>query len=874
MSIQFQTEKHSDKEIFANLNPWLTAWFKHKFEGFTEPQKYAILNVHRKENTLVTAPTGSGKTLSAFSGVLSELITLAEQGELKDTVYCIYISPLRALSNDIQVNLNEPLEEIEKAAGKIGKKFGIRVGVRTGDTLQSERAKQSKKPPHILVTTPESLAILLNSPKFREHFKNTQWVIIDEIHALAENKRGVHLSLSLERLQRIQPNICRIGLSATIEPLEEIAKYLAGKENEKNWRDCKIVDARFEKTLDLQVISPLPDLINVSSEQVQKALYETLHDLIQAHKTTLIFTNTRSATERVVDHLKEKYPGKYLGKIGAHHSSVSRSKRLEIEQRLKKGELKVVVCSTSLELGIDIGFIDLVILLGSPKSIARALQRVGRSGHKLHDTIKGKIIVMDRDDLIECAVLAKQAKEHKIDKIHIPTQAMDVLAQHIYGIAIGEKILVTELFELIKKSYCYEKITLHELEEILSYLSGEYTSLEVRHVYAKIWWDKETGMIGKRGKLARVIYMTNIGTIPDEAKINVKIGSEVIGHIDEPFLERMKKGDVFVLGGDKYQFLYARGMTIQVKAEEVRPPTIPNWVSEMLPLSFDLANEIQRFRTLMEEKFKGKKTKKEILEFIHTYLYCDGKTGNAIYQYFFEQFHYSKIPNTHLLLVEQVKENSGNQLIFHSLYGRRVNDVLSRTFGWLLSKLMHKDLAVTINDNGFILSTDKGGMQFEGMINAFKSEKNLHYVMERAIENSEILKRRFRHCATRSLMILRTYRGRTKSVGRQHMSSHLLLSAVKQLDENFSILQEAKREVLKDSMDLENAEKVQDWIKSGKLKIEILQTDVPSPFAFNLVARGRSDLIKMEGRLEFVKRMHAQVLEKIKEKGNQTTNTQ
>ena len=354
-----------------------------------------------------------------------------------------------------------------------------------------------KNPPHILITTPESLAILLSSIKFRENMKSVQWLIVDEIHSLAENKRGVHLSLSMEHLEMINGHITRVGLSATVAPIKEIAKYLVGFDQKRN---CKIVDVQFIKELDLKVLSPVKDLIRSSYEEKHIAMYRLMHKLIQRHKTTLIFTNTRSATERVISYLKEFFPKYYKDNIGAHHSSLSKELRHEIEERLRKGKIKAVVSSTSLELGIDIGYIDLVILLGSPKSVARALQRVGRSGHKLKSKTKGRLIVLDRDDLVECSVLLKCAIEKKIDKVHIPINSLDVLAQQIYGFVIAEPIKAERLFSIIKKSYCYHNLSKNDFMSVVKYLSGEYSSLQDRHVYAKIAYNKETGMLYRRGK--------------------------------------------------------------------------------------------------------------------------------------------------------------------------------------------------------------------------------------------------------------------------------------------------------------------------------------------------------------------------------------
>ncbi len=856
--IQTLTQPYKTVQIKAILHPLVNSWFFKKFKTFSPPQLFGVMEIHNRKNVLISAPTGSGKTLTSFLAILNELVDSSQKQILEDKVYCVYVSPLKALSSDISTNLLTPLKEMEEIAGK---KLGIRIGVRTGDTTAYEKSKMTKNPPHILVTTPESLAIMINSPKFKEHLNKVQWLLVDEIHSLAENKRGVHLSLTMERLQKISPGLTRVGLSATVAPLEEIANYLVGFQGEE-MRSCGIIDVQFTKKMDLQVISPVRSLVETDYMLKHRKMYDTIHKLIQEHKTTLIFTNTRAATERVVHNLKEMYPKFYTNEnISAHHGSLSKNNRFKTEQDLREGKLKTVVCSTSLELGIDIGYIDLVLCLGSPKSVARLLQRTGRAGHQLHSTIKGRIIVMDRDDLVECSVLLKSALEKKIDRVHIPIKALDVLAQHIFGIAINGVINIYELFYLIKGSYCYHDLEWEEFFEIIKYLSGQYVSLEERHVYARIWYDEETGNIGKRGKMARVIYMTNIGTIPEESYVKVKVGDRVVGMVDETFLERLKPSDVFILGGNVYKFKFSRGMTAQVSTSVNRPPTVPSWFSEMLPLSFDLAMEISRFRRLLEEYFIHKKSKEETLKFINKFLYVDKKAAESIYTYFYEQYHFSKIPSDKKIVIEKYIDRGRTYIIFHTLFGRRVNDCLSRSLAYVIGRSQHRDVEIGITDNGFYLAAEK---QFNAL-RAFKllREENFREVLEQAVERSEVLKRRFRHCAARSLMILRQYMGRKKSAGRQQIGSKILFNAVKRISNQFPILKEARREVLEDLMDYQHAQEIINKIIENRISIEEVETSTPSPFAFGLIVSGYSDVIKVEDKQEFLKRMHQQVLAKI-----------
>lgn len=874
--IEFVSEEDKSQKLPDSFETYVKDWFWNNFDKLTPPQQYSFDPIHNNENSLISAPTGSGKTLSAFLATLNELFLLGDQGELDDKIYVLYVSPLRALGNDIERNLREPLKGIREQAKEEGLDMPeVRAEVRTGDTSQSQRSKQLKNPPHILITTPETLGILLDSPKFKEKLKEVKYVITDEIHSLCDNKRGVHLSLSLERLQRMAEEMTgsgftRIGLSATQAPIKEIAKYLVGYEDveQKEARGCNIVDVAASKKMDLKVLSPVKDLIHTPPEVVSNQTYNKIHNQIQNHETTLIFTNTRAGTERVVHNLKDRFPDHYEDNIGAHHSSMSRETRLDVEESLKKGELKVAVTSTSLELGIDIGYIDLVLQLNSPKGISRAVQRIGRSGHRLNDTAKGRLLVMDRDDALECTVMLESAKEDHLDRVKIPENCLDVMAQHIVGMACNRKWDIDHALEIIKKSYNYVDMEEEDYRETLKYLAGEYASLEDQKVYRKIWMDQEDNKFGRSGKMTRVIYMTNIGTIPDESSFRVytRKGDNRVGSLDEEFLDRLTKGDIFVLGGSTYEFNYARGMKVKVTPRPEAKPTVPSWYSEMLPLSYDLGVQMGQFNDKVKRQIELNVRDEDIIQWINDNYYLDQETAYSLFSYIKEQKDYIDIvpTNSKILIEKTVDENYKQNIVFHTIFGRRVNDALARIFADVLSKKVQGNVGIVVDDHGFVLITSPAKIDVRGIIEEV-TELDLEEVLKNAVRKTELMKRRFRHVAARALMILRNYKGNKKSVGKQQMQSHFLLSACEKIDPEFPIIKETYREIMEDAMDLEHAKEVIEGIKEGEIEYIEKETQVASPFAHNLVIQGQSDVVMMEDKKKRLQKLHDQVMERIED---------
>jgi ATP-dependent Lhr-like helicase len=874
-----------DTDVLERLDPAVRQWWIQQFGEyvhenggyFTPPQKEAIPLIGEGRNTLICAPTGSGKTLASFTAIIDELFRRGRNGGLENTVYCLYVSPLKSLANDIQRNLAEPLAEITAEED-----VEIRQAIRHGDTGSYDRQQMLEETPHVLNTTPETLAILLNSPKFREKLRTVEYVIVDEIHSLAGGKRGTHLSVSLERLEDlVETSPTRIGCSATVEPIETMAEFLVGRESPGGPpREYEIVDARFVREFDLELVCPTDDLLGTPNYVVQDRFYDRLESWIRDHDTTLVFTNTRSGAERVLYNLRERY-GYDERNSGCHHGSLSRERRERVEEGLKAGVLDVVTTSTSLELGIDMPTLDLVVQVGSPKSVAALLQRVGRAGHSPGDTVKGRVVALDRDELVECAVMLRKAEEGFVDRAFVPENPQDVAAQHVYGMAINAIRPEREVLATLRRAYPYRDYPDEAWESLLRYLTADHPGMEDRNAYAKVWRDENDPpggrhhhedfpvgepLIGKRGRLARVIYLTNLGTIPDSFTCDVLVrgSKEWVGELDEGYLDTLEPGDVFVLGGGTFEFRYRRGSKVYVDHADDRP-TVPSWFSERMPLSYDLGIEILAFQeALLERHEAGGEAA------VRPWLRDFPIDENAVYalsQTFDEQVRYAgpgslSTPDRLVVEEERDQENYRRRYYVHSNYGRRFNDGLSRLLAYRSAQAATTNVQVAVADNGFVLSMPLNRKVDVPSLLAEIDQTEVRRDLRTSLRKTDLLERYFRINATRSLLILKRYKGHEKSAGRQQVDSEMLLGFAHDL-EDFAVLEETYREILEDKLNVGAIEDVIADVRAGEIDVVHHAVASPTPRAFGLATLSASDVVLAEDESAVLKEFHERVVAAI-----------
>ena len=874
-------------------HPLVSEWFGQRFGTPTEPQEQGWPHILAGRTTLISAPTGSGKTLAAFLACIDRLVRKALAGELADRTEVLYVSPLKALGNDIQKNLEVPLGEILAMAGERGLLMPeIRTAVRTGDTLMPERRAMLKRPPHILVTTPESLYILLTADKSRAILRDVETVIVDEIHAVADDKRGAHLALSLERLEALtnRPPV-RIGLSATQKPIEEVAHFLTGHSRDQNSRpDPVIVNIGHKRKLDLAVEVPSMPLGPVASNEMWDEVYNRLVTLVEQHRSTLVFVNTRRMAERVAHQLGER-----IGEenVAAHHGSLSRKLRLAAEKKLKEGQVRVLVATASLELGIDVGTVDLVVQINSPRAIAVTLQRVGRSGHWRGAVPKGRLFATTRDDLLECAAVVRAIRQGDLDRLMIPESPLDVLAQQIVaacaaeqgsaasrprqraqvGLATaGEDAGATldggaisdgwdegELLALVRRAYPYRNLTRETFDSILEMLSEGIAARRGRYG-AYLHRDRVNGKLrARRG--ARLAAITSGGAIPENSLYTVVAQPEgvVVGTLDEDFAVESLAGDIILLGNSSWKIRRVQAGTVLVEDAHGAAPNVPFWLGEAPARTQELSAQLAEVRGTLSRLAadappgstrQTSSTIAEAVEWAKRECGLDDAGAEQAVEYIVAgRAILGAVPTQTVVIAERFfDEGGGMQLVIHAPFGGRINKAWGLALRKRFCRSFNFELQAAATDNGLNISlAEQHSFPLADVFN-FLHPSSVRHVLEQAVLDSPLFATRWRWDAGRSLALLRFRNGAKIPPQIQRMRADDLLASVfpeaQACRENIvgeikipdhPLITEVMKDVLTEAMDIEGLERLLGDIAAGRIGCIAVDTAVPSQFSHEIL---------------------------------------
>ena len=823
----------------APFHPVVQRWFTERLGEPSRPQEEGWPLIRAGHPVLIAAPTGSGKTLAAFLAALDSLFRGALEGTLPDCTQVLYVSPLKALGNDVQKNLLQPLEELMARARAEGyAPQELRVQVRSGDTSASQRARMVRRPPHILITTPESFYLYLTAERPRATLRTVRTVIVDEIHALARDKRGSHFALSLERLKHlteVRPQL--IGLSATQKPLETIAGFLTGDAAEQ----CRVVQVGHQRPWDLRVEVPDAELGSLASHEMWGQVYDRLVQLSGEHRTTLVFVNTRKLAERVAHDLGER-----LGqdKVAAHHGSMSRELRLSAEERLKAGQLSVMVATASLELGIDIGNVDLVVQLGSTRSIAVLLQRVGRAGHYKGGISKGLLFAMTRDELLECVALLKAVHEGDLDAVRVPDKPLDVLAQQIVAACATQEWDERALYNLFQRAWPYRNLTYEEYEKVLETLS-EGISLRRGRSGVHLHRDRVNQRLkARRG--VRITALTNGGAIPDTFTFNVVAQPEgkVVGTLDEDFAVESSPGDIFLLGSTAWRIQRVMGATVQVENAHGAPPTVPFWRGEAPGRTDELSLQVGRLR---EELFQ----RQEARAYLESVLRVPAVAAEALLGYLRQgQQVLGEVPSHHTLVAERFFDESGGmQLVLHAPFGSRIN----RAWGLALRKRFCRtfdfELQAAATEDGILLSLgEQHSFPLEDIFQ-FLHPDTVEEVLTQAVLQVPLFGTRFRWTSTRALALSRFAGGKRVPPNLQRARSEDLLAAVfpaqvgcqdnhggEEVEvPDHPLVKQSMEDCLREAMDVDGLREVLRRMKDGRIRLVCRDVPEPSVFSHQLI---------------------------------------
>jgi len=858
--------------MVPGFHPLVARWFEQTLGTPTTAQRRGWAAIHERRHTLIAAPTGSGKTLAAFLSAIDDLVreginaSSCSPGErLPDEVRVLYVSPLKALSADIHKNLAEPrrgIRELAEAAGIAAPR--VTAAVRTGDTTASERAAMLRKPPHILVTTPESLFLLLTSARSREMLRTVRTVIVDEIHAVIGGRRGAHLALSLERLEAIATGgppkggrpIQRIGLSATQKPIEEVARFLVGNRAD----ECVIIDEGHRREIDLGIEIPRSPLDAVMSHEVWGEYYERLTQLIGEHRTTLIFVNTRKLAERTARHLSER-----LGEdaVTAHHGSLSKEIRLDAEHRLKNGSLKALVATASLELGIDIGHVDLVCQIGSPHRIATLLQRVGRSGHTISGTPKGRLLPVSRDDLIECAALLRSVRQGELDRIVSLDAPLDVLAQQIAAEASSREMGENELFDFVRRAWPYRSLGRSDFDAVVTMLAEGFSTRRGRRA-ALVHRDEVHSVVkGRRG--TRMLALTSGGAIPEIADYRVVVEPEdtFIGTLNEDFAIESNVGDIFQLGNASWQVMKVGGGTVRVRDAHGAPPTIPFWLGEAPARSDELSRAVSDLRREFDEAASratsrasegsvalGTNASDPLVDWLiaETGL-CEGGAEQAASYLVAGRAALGVIPTQETLVLERFFDESGGmQLVLHAPFGSRINKAWTLALRKRFCRQFNFELQAAATEDALLLSL--GPQHSFPLSDVFRylHPATTRDILVQAMLDAPLFKARWRWNTTISLAVPRSRGGSKVPPQLQRMHADDLMAAIfpdaaaclenipgdRQIPDH-PLVNQTVRDCLEEAMDFEGLTGVLTRIHAGELHLVARDTPEPSAFAHEIL---------------------------------------
>ena len=838
------------------FHPIVRAWFEDRFGRASAIQEAGWPLIGGGHDALLCAPTGSGKTLAAFLWSINQLVIEAQSGFLPDQVSVLYVSPLKALANDIRLNLEEPLGGVRAAAAAAGMALApIRAGLRTGDTPAGERGAMLRRPPHILVTTPESLFILLTSSRFRQKLESVRWVIVDELHAMAGNKRGAHLAITLERLERMVKartgtRPVRIGLSATLNPIEELGRFLTGGEFDSSGqrieRPCRIVrTGDGPRELDLQVLAPGPELGPLATHPHWDAVYDKIAELIGEHRTTLVFTLSRRWAERVALALQKRV-GEQA--VMAHHGSMARAERLLAEQRLKRGELSAIVATASLELGIDVGAVDLVCQIDTPKSISAAIQRVGRSGHALGQTPRGRFFAMTLDDLLECAAAVRAIRSARLDQVEIPTGCLDVAAQQIVAMAAEEgEISEAEILCLLRGAHNFAALDAAQLRQLLGQMAAELPE-RIQGAYPKIFYDRAGARVRPR-RAARLAAITSGGTIPEAGNYDVVIESQQrkIGDVEEDFAQESSRGDVFALGSMPWQIQRISRGRLMVEPAPGMAPTLPFWMAEAAGRTPALSDEVNDLRHEIARRLSNPE---EAQQFLAGECALEASAAVQAVNYVRRGFDaLGAIPDQRTIVAERFFDGlGGTQIVIHSPLGIRLNRGLGLALRKRLCQSFDFEIQASATDDGVLLALNSRHSFPLEEVFTFLNSRTLRDTLEQALLAAPMFEVRFRHVATRALSVMRNSKGRKVPAWIQRLRAQDLTVALfpqqqacfdnkparVEIPDHF-IVQETMRECLEESTDIKRLTALMAGIEHGRVRTLAVDSIAPSVFAQRLL---------------------------------------